>query len=213
MVVQSDVLPRATLVGGPIPNFQGGLFESESDRVARAVPKRAREFCAGRTAARRALAVVGVPGQAIPAGSGGEPVWPAGFTGSITHSDSHCFAIVASTRHYRALGIDLERKGRIGESLWHLLFTKEESERLRSMVPEIAGNRATILFSAKEAFLKAAFMMTRERLDFTRMHVDSHGDGEFDVRPPRGMFARSSFSGVVHEDNNHVFTAIGVPHE
>jgi 4'-phosphopantetheinyl transferase EntD len=63
------------------------LFCEEDALVVRACAKRREEFSAGRCAGRAALACLGVPPVAILQGRRGEPLWPSGFVGSITHCD------------------------------------------------------------------------------------------------------------------------------
>src|SRR5215469_6693525 len=55
-------------------------------RTAECLPRgRAAEFMAGRWCAHRALERLGCPEVVIGSGLHGEPCWPEGFTGSITH--------------------------------------------------------------------------------------------------------------------------------
>jgi 4'-phosphopantetheinyl transferase EntD len=69
------------------------------------LPRR-REFLAGRLAAQAALARLGERG--LVGRRGHAPVWPPGFCGSISHSGGFAVAVAASTRRWRALGVDLE---------------------------------------------------------------------------------------------------------
>src|SRR5258708_8108427 len=75
--------------------WRGSLLSLEESLVAKAVPKRRREFTAGRNCARRALAQLGYPDFALLAGSHGQPLWPPGIAGSITHCDDYCAVAVA----------------------------------------------------------------------------------------------------------------------
>src|SRR5919108_5481789 len=79
--------------------------------LCEAVNKRQVQFLVGRYCAVQALRQLG--GGSIPEvvgrGSRGAPIWPAGVTGSITHTDSFASAAVAWTHHAGALGIDSER--------------------------------------------------------------------------------------------------------
>ncbi|MFJ1637811.1 MULTISPECIES: 4'-phosphopantetheinyl transferase [unclassified Streptomyces] len=89
--------------------FDGGaVFSQEEHVIARAVPKRRREFTGARHCARRALAELSVPPAPILPGRHGAPVWPAGITGSITHTEDYRAAAVARTADIRAIGIDAE---------------------------------------------------------------------------------------------------------
>ena len=79
-VVTEELDPRAV---------NEGLLPEERGAVAKAVPKRVAQFTAGRVCARRALAQLGntepVP---ILMGEDRAPQWPAGYVGSISHTDT-----------------------------------------------------------------------------------------------------------------------------
>ncbi|MGW0783195.1 4'-phosphopantetheinyl transferase family protein [Streptomyces sp. NPDC002913] len=73
-------------------------YPEEEDRLGEAVvDRRRREFTTARWCARRALAAAGAPTADAPLRRGrqGEPLWPAGFTGSITHSAGYRAAVAA----------------------------------------------------------------------------------------------------------------------
>ncbi|WP_374216235.1 4'-phosphopantetheinyl transferase, partial [Frankia sp. R82] len=63
------------------------LLAGEHEYVARAVPSRRAEFVTGRACARLALARLGVAPRPILRGPRGEPTWPRGIVGSITHCE------------------------------------------------------------------------------------------------------------------------------
>ena len=62
-----------------------GLTPDETRQIGKAIDKRQREFAAGRRAGRSALAAVGALNAEIPRAEDRSPVWPDGFTGSISH--------------------------------------------------------------------------------------------------------------------------------
>lgn len=71
--------------------------------------KRRDQFLLGRAAANRALALLGsAPTDAVARGPRGEPVWPAGFTGSIAHTGSSAISVVLRDARVH-VGIDIER--------------------------------------------------------------------------------------------------------
>ena len=84
------------------------LYPVEQEFLVRAVASRREEFRRGRTVARAALAAAGAPLTAIPVGRDRQPIWPAGFTGSITHTTGLVAAIAAQAGVVRALGLDAE---------------------------------------------------------------------------------------------------------
>ncbi|MEQ9258487.1 MAG: phosphopantetheinyl transferase, partial [Roseovarius sp.] len=80
------------------------LFHSESAAVEKACDRRKREFHAGRTAAHRAMQLMGEPPAPVPAAANRAPLWPSHLTGSISHSETLCAAVLANTRATPALG-------------------------------------------------------------------------------------------------------------
>jgi 4'-phosphopantetheinyl transferase EntD len=78
------------------------------DAIARSVVKRQAEFFYGRLAARLALAGQDMNHVNLPVGRSREPVWPAGWTGSISHTTGIAGAIVAPTGSSRCKGIGLD---------------------------------------------------------------------------------------------------------
>ncbi|MFL5884840.1 MAG: 4'-phosphopantetheinyl transferase, partial [Thermoleophilaceae bacterium] len=82
------------------------LFPEEEALVARAVAKRRNEFVTGRALARRALSTLGVAPVAIGRGARGQPLWPGGIVGSITHCRGYRACAVARFDEIASVGID-----------------------------------------------------------------------------------------------------------
>lgn len=134
---------------------------AEAVAVANAVPARRREFAAGRAAARLAMADAGLAPAAVPAGPDRAPRWPAGISGSITHTRHVAAALAAYDGDWPAVGLDLEEARPMPPDLVDLVVGPED--RLGDMPPSLA---ATLLFSAKEAVFKAQFPVTGLWLDY-----------------------------------------------
>ena len=62
----------------------------------------------GRLAATACLEQLGATKPIVGSGWGGEPLWPAGFIGSISHSKRLSVAAVAKQEDFMAVGIDIE---------------------------------------------------------------------------------------------------------
>lgn len=93
-----QILPPRVAVAesfGDLPDAK--LLPEEEAIIARAVPRRRREFAAGRWCARAALAQLGEPPVPILRGPQNEPQWPAGIAGSITHCAGYRAAAAART--------------------------------------------------------------------------------------------------------------------
>lgn len=155
------------------------LLPAEEFMVANAVPKRRVEVTNARTCARRALAGLGrQPDVAILRGGKGEPLWPDGVVGSITHTAGYYAAAVADASKVRSIGLDAEVHGELPQGvLGHIAFGPELTmlTGLRPG-PDIWWDR--LLFSAKESVYKAWYPLTGRWLGFedaeVRIDPDDH---------------------------------------
>ena len=148
-----------------------GILPSAS--LARAVPKRRVEYCAGRFCARAALLVLLARIAPRVLAAHGEPLWPAGFVGSITHTREFASAAVASTQHARALGVDAERITHLSADVLDYIAVPAEipaAALASGMNPEIV---ASIVFSAKEALFKCLYPEVGRYFDFRDALIDS----------------------------------------
>jgi enterobactin synthetase component D len=132
----------------------------------RAVPKRQREYLAGRRCANHALFRAGFPEVFYPVmGEDRLPVWPEHWLGSISHSGDYAMAAVASQRQCSALGIDIQQQSsdQTMEAIQHLIAKPEELRPLDGM-----GTNTGILliFSAKESLYKMLYPDVRQIQEF-----------------------------------------------
>ena len=146
-------------------------YEVERKAVASSVLARQYEFYAGRRVARAALSKLNSGNVFIPKGCGGEPIWPTNYVGSIAHSGSLALAVVAKKSHVLSLGVDLELISAVTEDLWTLIFLPREIEYLYKVDICQRAVIATIMFSAKEAFYKLQYNVTRQYVDFLQTSV------------------------------------------
>lgn len=175
-----EILPpfaRAAVVGPsetpePLHRAEAPIL---SGRVA---PKRRRDFEAGRTAARRALADLGVdPASPVLQGAHREPLWPTGITGSITHAHGWAIAAVAPSTAVGGLGIDLEHRDAWFPGLANEVAFGAELDHLRSLGPEEQRAATVALFAAKESVYKAFFPRVGRYFGFEAASVRPVGDG------------------------------------
>jgi 4'-phosphopantetheinyl transferase EntD len=118
--------------------------------AAEGLPRgRAGEFIAGRWCAHRALERLGCPEVAIGSGLHGEPCWPQGFTGSITHKPGTAVAVAAR----EAIGVDLEPAAALPMAVRHKVMLPAEPD-LPPGFPVSTAVAERIVFSAKEAYYK-----------------------------------------------------------
>ena len=151
------LLPPGCGLGVSDPRLPRPAFPGE---VVQGIQKRINEFRAGRVAARLALAELGLPERALPAGPDRAPIWPMGVHGSISHSNSLCLA-VAGRRH--CIGIDLEPATPLPADLRATILDDAESG--------IDDLHAKLIFSAKEAVYKAQYALTRQMLGFDAVTI------------------------------------------
>lgn len=183
--------PLATLLPAPFAcvetredRGEDDLFPEEAAAVARAVPKRRREFATVRWCARTALADLGVAPAPILPGTRGAPGWPAGVVGSMTHCDGYRAAVVARRGEITGVGVDAEPAAALPDGILGAVSLPEEAAmvaRLSARQPGTHWDR--LLFSAKESVYKAWFPEARVFLEFHEARL------EFD--PDAGTFHAS----------------------
>lgn len=165
------------LYGGASPDH---LFPVERECIARAVDGRRREFAAGRLCARAGLAELGFDAVALPSRRDRVPEWPSGVVGSITHTNEYCLAVVGLRSRLAAVGVDAERIGGVNPELWRFAMRAEEQSLLAGLDEASRRRIATVIFSAKEAFYKCQYALTRRWLGFEDV-VATVGDGVFSI--------------------------------
>ncbi|MET7461271.1 4'-phosphopantetheinyl transferase superfamily protein [Nonomuraea sp. NPDC005501] len=158
---------------------EAALFPEEAELVRRAADKRRREFTTGRHCARKAMERLGLRPVPVLSGSHGEPCWPHGITGSITHCAGYRAAAVGA---YPALiGIDAEPDAPLPPGVLEAVSVPKERDMVRRLGerhPGTAWDR--LLFSTKESVYKAWFPLAGRWLDFQ--------DAAVTVDPLRGTF-------------------------
>jgi 4'-phosphopantetheinyl transferase EntD len=149
-------------------------FPGEQEYVAGAVESRRREFITARRCAREALSTLGFPPAPIPRGRRGQPVWPTGVAGSLTHCVGYRAAAVCRVGEpVRSLGIDAELHVPLPEGVWDLVTVAAERDLLARLVadrPAVHWDR--LLFSAKESIFKVWYPLTQRELGFEECHLD-----------------------------------------
>lgn len=178
------VVPRAVASAAATDDqADARLHPDEAALVAEAGEKRRREFTTGRYCARLALDRLGAPTAAIRAGPAGEPLWPAGVVGSITHCAGYRAAAVAWATDVRTLGIDAEPHAPLPAGILEAVSLMDERSRLRRLAHDRGDVRwDRVLFSAKEAVYKAWFPLARRMLDYSDASVTLRLDGTLVAR-------------------------------
>jgi 4'-phosphopantetheinyl transferase EntD len=195
------------------------LFPQEWVAMARVTESRRREFATGRACARTALARLGWPEVAVPRGPRGDPLWPEGVVGSITHCAGYRAAAVALKKDVLSLGIDAEPDEALPDrDMLELIALDEERARLGELAAELPGTGwDRLLFSAKESVYKAWFPLARRWLGFESAHVSIDAEqGTFTARllvgaPPVGGAPLTQLHGRWLAHQGLLVTAIVVP--
>ena len=155
--------PEATL--GSLAAYSAAVAGQLSPR---AVSKRCAEFAAGRYAASLALVHYGCF-EIVARGSDGSPLWPQGFTGSISHGAELAVAVVARDTSYQGIGVDVERLIATEESapIFDRVLNRDELKVLAAALPERSTSELLSLgFSAKESLYKCVNPFAPELTEF-----------------------------------------------
>ena len=131
--------------------------------------KRDTEFATGRLAAKQALAGVGVEGFTVLKGDKGEPLWPAGVVGSISHTQDVCVASVSDADGLLGLGVDVEAQRILKANIQRVICREEELSLHWHDDNELAK---LIIFSAKESVYKALYPTQQRFIGFKEVSVE-----------------------------------------
>lgn len=209
----ATLLPAEVAVAVTDPLAQpDDVFGPEAAHLAKAVPKRRREFAAGRLAARQAMAALGHVYSPVFAGTDRAPIWPAGLHGSISHSDTLCAAAI--TKAPLSIGLDMEPFTPLSEALLPSICSDAESARIAG--PDQA-RLAKLIFSAKEAAYKAQYPITVEVFGFHHFDVLLDADAQTfkaTFTQSVGAFATGkTLHGRFAQALDHIVTAVTIPLE
>jgi 4'-phosphopantetheinyl transferase EntD len=193
------------------------LYPEEAAHIARAVAKRKHEFTAGRSCARRALAALGLPAVALPPNEDRSVRWPDAVWGSITHTEGLCAAVAVRREQLRGVGIDAELRGRVTQKLWGQIASEREVAWFSAAPSALeAAERATLLFSAKEAFYKAQYCVSRTYVGFHEVELEFDARAGFVVTLQNDIadsFRRGArFIGHYAQLGAHVVTGLAIDH-
>ena len=173
----------ATLLAGVLPGSLDALaaaelysdpkelapLPEEEPLIARSVAKRRNEFITVRYCARQALVDLGMQPVPILKGDKGEPCWPDGIVGSLTHCEGFRGAAVGRRDEVRSVGIDAEPHDVLPNGVLDAISLPVERHELQAMPNGVHWDR--VLFCAKEATYKAWFPLTHRWLGFDDAHI------------------------------------------
>lgn len=139
---------------------------------ATAVPKRQREFAAGRVAASNALLLSGKSDYFPTIGELRQPVWPRGFTGSISHDSEIAAAVTARESLLKGIGLDIESVHLPDKSIRGQIMTAYEAELWAEQCDGNEDAATMMVFSYKEAIFKCVYPLTGVFLEFLDVIVE-----------------------------------------
>lgn len=164
--------PTVAVACRPVDDACSGAFPEERAVIAHAAPGRRREFLAGRACAHGALRELGVRARPLDRGPAGQPLWPPGVVGSITHAGGIAVAVAARTGQVLGLGVDLEPlHPRLDAAVDRLVRSDRERAGPAAAHP-LAAHLPKIAFCAKECVYKAVFPQAGRELRFGDVTVE-----------------------------------------
>ena len=186
------------------------LWLPHHTELSNAGRKRKAEHLAGRIAAAHALGAIHE--RAIPGiGPSGEPLWPKGVSGSITHSGTQAMAVVVP--HPDALvGIDCEAilpDHEAREIQDGIVDAQEAMCLTHSGYPFALA--LTLAFSAKESLFKALFPQVKIYMSFECARVTEVTEKTITLAlsRPAGQYPEGKrFTLVWQHDNGNVWTLL-----
>lgn len=126
------------------------------EKLNQSVTKRKAEYLAGRCSVQQAFQAAGLAWEPPGIGRHGEPCWPAGINGSISHSKALAVAVVSKREDYPFLGIDVEEliSQNVAKQIQSEVLLPDELHLSKSIKLD-ETEFLTWVFSAKETLFKA----------------------------------------------------------
>lgn len=186
------------------------------NELRNAVTKRKAEFLAGRIIAGYALRRSGSSIDQVRIGDNRCPIWPSGYIGSISHTDSRAIAVATLKNLHGGIGVDRENlltKRTVLEIGEHILSRREiqELRHTNKMKPELLY---TLGFSAKESLFKALYPQIRSYFGFDVAQLDLIDDvgGTFQIQIIQDLTPKipkgTTFNGHYTIDHESITTLV-----
>ena len=190
------------------------LMGEFSDRIS----LRQRQFEAGRSCAAGLLASMGSGDTRVGIHADRSPAWPAGYVGSISHTDMLLGVAVARASVLRGIGIDIEGvvSVRAAWEIERMCLNQHELRRRKGL----GLNRcvyAALCFSAKEALYKCLYPLVQRYFDFHAAEIIGicPRTGTLRLRLMQDLSdefrAGNVMVGRYRWDGAHVFTSFELP--
>ncbi len=146
------------------------MLPEEIELTAHANIKRQIEFSTGRFCAHEALPAKFLKTPIIH-DSKKCPIWPPGYCGSITHTDSHACTVIAPTDKWLSIGIDLESIPRvISTNAYRWITNTDERKWVKNC--KNRDFQSKLIFSAKESIFKLIYPLTKRFFSFDAISIN-----------------------------------------
>jgi len=143
-----------------LSNYQDQLFKHLiipfPQTLTLAVDKRRAEYLAARYAARCLLQEAGCQGS-VGSLPNRAPLWPAGWRGSISHTDEYAIAVIVQENANLSPGIDIEKLDPTTMLEIASMFTTPGEQSLLARTELPYETALLIAFSSKESLFKALY--------------------------------------------------------
>ena len=149
-----------------------GLAMPAPRHLSKAVMKRRAEYLASRVVVRHALGCLGAGSWILMNDEDRAPVWPTGFSGSLSHSHQQIALLLARKESGKLLGVDCEKvmRAETAEAMQENIITPQEKRLLmQSGLPFPAA--LTVAFSLKESLYKALWPALKKFMSFGEAEI------------------------------------------
>jgi 4'-phosphopantetheinyl transferase EntD len=210
------LLPSSVLLAEMPPDRAdpAQLRPAEYRLIERAVPKRQREFAAGRVLAHSLFGELNVTVPALLSDADRVPMWPEAIIGSITHCGSLCAVAIAGVATSAGIGIDVEPARPLSDELLPQVLRPGEYGQLMALPPSLRPLGGILVFSIKEAVYKAIYPRRRVFLDFNQVEIAFEGEDGFVAEvlvPGAGLPELPYLRGRYRVADGHLAAAVVLP--
>ena len=178
--------------------------------------KRQAEFLAARHCAQYATQRISGVFEAPATGKVGEPIWPNGIVGSITHSHSWAAALTGDAQSWRGLGIDRENllNSERAQRLAKTILTHQELKHLHTLPINQQAWLITLSFSLKESAFKALYPLTQQFFYWQDIMLTHYQEGFAELSLLRNLNSdwkkHSTVQGQYSYDTQHLLSLISI---
>lgn len=153
------------------------LHPLERELALSLAPRRRGEWIGGRLALRGAASELGIDLEPVLRGPRGEPLLPAGWSGSISHKRRLAVALIAPAAA-GTLGLDLEELLPERMAIRQKILRPEEEEEILSLPEALRWDAVLARFALKEAVYKALHPHVNRFVGFLEAAVEGEAERE-----------------------------------